>query len=166
MIRRHLAAVLAGAIALAATVLPARADGQLGASELVAPAPPPGVQTMAIYGNLTNVGDAPVVLAGVEAAGFASAMLHQTVTTNDVVTMRHVATLEIAPGETVALAPGALHIMLMGPTAPVAPGEMVSGVFRLGDGSAVTFEAAVTGPKAMEMHERGKSMSHPVGGAS
>ena len=93
-------------------------------------------------------------------------MLHETVTTNDVVTMRHLMTLEIAPGETVALAPGSFHVMLMGPTGAVAPGGTVSGVFRLGDGSAVIFEATVTGPKAMDMHHGHKGMSHKADGAS
>ena len=56
--------------------------------------------------------------------------------------------------------------MLTSPTGAVTAGETVSGVFRLGDGSAVTFEAIVTGPKAMDMHHGHKGMSHKADGAS
>lgn len=169
-LRRLIATTGSLALVLAAAALPAAsAEKSLTVSHMVAPAPPPGVGTMAIYGTLHNEGDAPLVLTGVEAAGFASAMLHETVTTNGIVTMRHRMKVEIGPGETVEFAPGGTHIMLMNPTGAVAPGETIAGVLRLGDGSAVTFEAAVTGKAPMDMHEGHKGhegMAHKADGAS
>ena len=40
--------------------------------------------------------------------------------------MRQVKTLEIAPGETVALKPGGLHLMLIGLKRPLQDGEEIS----------------------------------------
>ncbi len=160
------AASLALVLAAAASPAASAEKSPLTASHMVAPAPPPGVNTMAIYGTLHNEGDAPLVLTGIEAAGFASAMLHETVTTDGIVTMRHRMAIEIGPGETVAFAPGGIHIMLMNPTGAVAPGETIAGVLRLGDGSAVIFEATITGKAPMEMRKGHEGMAHKADGAS
>lgn len=162
---RRLIAAAVALLALAAAT-PSAAEPALVATGFSAPAPPPGVQTMAIYGSLANAGDAPLTVTGIEAAGFASAMIHETVTTNGVVTMRHRMSLPIAPGETVVFAPGGFHIMLMGPTAPVPAGATISGVFRMEDGSAVTFEASVTAPGTMDMRKGHGGMSHGTDGST
>ncbi|HMM76396.1 MAG TPA: copper chaperone PCu(A)C [Gammaproteobacteria bacterium] len=79
--------------------------------------PPPGANAVAAYMTLANHGDETLVLDALTSPGFAHGMLHETVAQDGRVRMRHVPRLSLAPGERVQLAPGALHGMLMQPTA-------------------------------------------------
>ncbi len=76
---------------------------------------PPDAAMMAGYGVLHNVGDAPVVVTGVESADFASATLHKSTNSNGMEHMQPLDELTIAPGQRVTFAPGGNHIMLMQP---------------------------------------------------
>ncbi len=76
---------------------------------------PPGATMLAGYGTLHNIGDAPVVVTGVESADFGSASLHKSQNNNGVEHMQPLGDLQIAPGARVAFAPGGNHIMLMQP---------------------------------------------------
>lgn len=76
---------------------------------------PSGAAMMAGYGVLHNVGDAPVVVTGVESADFASAALHKSTNRNGMEHMQPLDELTITPGQRVTFAPGGNHIMLMQP---------------------------------------------------
>ncbi len=65
------------------------------------------------YMDITNTGDVPDRLTGVE-ADFPRVMLHTTEMSGGIARMSHVEAIDIAPGETVSLAPGGHHIMFMG----------------------------------------------------
>jgi hypothetical protein len=86
---------------------------------------PPGATMLAGYGTLHNVGDAPVVVTGVESADFGSASLHKSVNENGVEHMRALGDLQIAPGQRVAFTPGGNHIMLMQPKKELRRDESV-----------------------------------------
>ena len=51
--------------------------------------------------------------------------------------------LVIEAGATVRLAPGGLHLMMMGPRQPTRPGEIHRVVLELGDGSTQQIDMAV-----------------------
>ena len=65
------------------------------------------------YMTITNLGDTADRLLEVR-AGFAHVSLHQTMEADGVARMLPAGAVEIAPGETLALEPGGLHVMFMG----------------------------------------------------
>jgi periplasmic copper chaperone A len=103
----------------------------------------PGSDVAAAYLTLRNTGAAPVVVVGVSSPRAAEAMIHETTLANGQYTMRAHPQLRIAPGETVQLAPGGLHIMLHGLGRPLIPGEEVPLLLRLEDGGTVSVSARV-----------------------
>jgi len=123
-------------ILLLLAVPPARAAG-LDAGEVWARASIPGTGTAAVYGSFTNHGDDPVVVRSVSTAVAASAMLHESVMEGDMMKMKHLPSLTIAPGTTVRLEPGGMHIMLMGLKRQLRPGDRFPMTLGLGDGSTV-----------------------------
>jgi len=95
--------------------------------------PPPGAGAVAAYMTLSNAGNAPLVIDAFSSPAFAHGMLHETRQEDGRVRMRHVASLPLAPGERVALAPGALHGMLMQPRGALPQaGERVEVVLGCG----------------------------------
>jgi hypothetical protein len=73
----------------------------------------PSAMSGAGYFTVTNTGDQADRLLSVE-ADFPRVMIHDTKVTDGVATMFHIDAVTIAPGETVALTPGAKHVMFMG----------------------------------------------------
>lgn len=97
---------------------------------------PPGAMMLAGYVTLTNSGDAVAELASVHSAAFGSVEVHRTEVVDGISRMRAVPELRIAPGESVTLSPGGMHLMLMQPAAPL--GEHADIVFDWRDGSRST----------------------------
>ncbi len=116
------AALLLGTAALAHEV-------KIGDLEIIPPtipAPAATAQSAAGYIAISNDGTTPDRLIGVEVSGVAEASLHISETdANGVATMRALDGVDIPAGDTAVLEPGAMHIMLMGLTAPLAAGDMV-----------------------------------------
>ena len=79
------------------------------------PPAPPGAQVLAVYATIVAQRDD--TLLSVTTPFAREAQLHSTVEENGMMKMRHVAQLPVKAGETVQLAPGGLHLMLMGPDA-------------------------------------------------
>ena len=84
-------------------------------------ATPPGAGAAAIYGVMVNKGDQPLALSKITSPLATRVMVHETWLDQDMMRMRH-ATLKLAPGQELTLAPGGLHIMLMGMKEPLLPG--------------------------------------------
>lgn len=97
----------------------------------------------AAYLTLHNAGTQPVVVTGVRSARAAQAMIHETTIAHGQAAMRAHEQLSIAPGDTVRLAPGGLHIMLQGLAPPLAVGDEVPLELRLAGGAALTVTARV-----------------------
>ncbi|MEF3046432.1 copper uptake system-associated protein [Pseudotabrizicola sp. L79] len=90
------------------------------------PAPAGRAQVAAGYMAISNEGDHPDSLIGVEVGFAAKAMLHTTdFSAEGVASMKHVQALEIPANDTVVLEPGGYHIMLMGLTQPLIVGDML-----------------------------------------
>jgi periplasmic copper chaperone A len=86
----------------------------------------PAAKAGAAYFTIRNEAATPDKLTGVATDAAQSAMLHENVEENGVVSMRHLMELPIAPKETVSLGPKKLHVMLMGLKAPLKKGEHIS----------------------------------------
>ena len=76
--------------------------------------PPPGANAAA-YMTLHNGGSSAQRLLGARTAAAERVELHRSVVENGVARMEPVEALEIGPGETIELAPGGLHWMLIRP---------------------------------------------------
>lgn len=96
------------------------------------------------FGSVVNTG--PAELTVVSAASEAARMveLHETVTVNGATVMRPRADgFTVPAGGTLTLEPGGSHLMLMGLTRPLLPGETVTVTLTLSSGATVPFTALV-----------------------
>jgi copper(I)-binding protein len=125
---------LAAALSLAASPALSAQDAWIRAT--------PGVDVAAAYLTLHNGGTQPVVVSGVRSVDAAAAMIHATTLVNGQSMMRPYE-LRIAPGETVRLAPGGVHIMLQGLKRPLAAGNEVPLVLLLQGGGSLAVTARV-----------------------
>jgi periplasmic copper chaperone A len=103
----------------------------------------PGSPMAAAYLTLHNRGSQPLVVTGVSSPRLASAMIHETQLNNGQASMRAHPQLRIAPGETVQLAPGGLHLMLEQTSRPLAIGEAVVLTLSLQGGATLAVTARV-----------------------
>lgn len=76
-------------------------------------AAPPGAAMLAGYATLRNTGDSPVIVTGAISPDFGDVSLHESVNENGVERMRALGDVVVAPGASVAFAPGGKHFMLM-----------------------------------------------------
>ncbi len=110
----------AGAAAGPAAASPATAAG-IEVLSAVAPAPPPGAPTMAVYLQLRNHGARPDALLAVQTPIAGEAMVHEQKLDGGMMRMRMLARLELPAGVTVAMHAGGTHVMLAAlSSAPVA----------------------------------------------
>ena len=108
----------------------------------------PGSAVAAAYMTLHNGGKQPVRVIGVRSALAGHAMIHETRLENGVSTMRPHEPLEIAPGASVELKPGGLHVMLHDLAHPLAVDEPVPLELLLDGGGRVEVRARVRPPGA------------------
>lgn len=109
-------------------------------------ATPPGAKIGAGYVAVTNTGTEPDRLIGGSTAVSQGFELHESQVTDGVARMRPLEEgLEIAPGQTVTLAPGGTHAMLTGLSAPIRQGEPFKGTLVFEKAGPVEVEFAVEG---------------------
>jgi len=139
------------------------------AMPLAAFAQPPGIQVDhvwsraalaghdgAVYLTITDTGP-PDTLTGVTTPVAAMAGLHQSINDNGVMKMRPVASLPIAQGKSVTLAPGGYHIMLMELKQPLKEGDSFPVTLSFAKAGQVTATATVAkaGAAAMPAMDHG-----------
>lgn len=92
----------------------------------------------AVFGTVTNSADRDITITAANSDAASAVELHEVV--DDV--MRPVeGGLTVAAGESLMLQPGGYHLMLMGITAPIVPGDEIAVTLTLSDGSTVGFTA-------------------------
>jgi hypothetical protein len=128
MVSRRFAKVLAGfglAGALLAGAASAQAEdykaGQIEISQVWAR--PSTVGNGAAYFQLTNQGTSGDALNAVESPVADKAELHTMTMDGNVMRMRKVPSLALPAGKSVSVAPGGLHVMLIGLKKPLVEGE-------------------------------------------
>lgn len=87
----------------------------LVASNVEITAPMPGATVWAGYMVLTNNSGTDILIDSVSSPQFGAVELHETAVENGVARMRPVSELLIRPGQSVQLARGGLHLMMMQP---------------------------------------------------
>jgi copper(I)-binding protein len=129
---------------------------KLGALEIGHPwarATPPTAPAGGGYLTIKNTGTTPDRLVEVRSPAASSAQVHEMKMEGNVMRMRELAGgLEIAPGATVALAPGGLHLMLMGLKAPFKQGEKVPLTLVFEKAGSIDVELAITAMGATPTH--------------
>jgi periplasmic copper chaperone A len=103
----------------------------------------PGSGMAAAYMTLHNSGAQAITVSAVQTSAAADSMIHETSTENGMSRMRAHEQLVIAPGATIKLQPGALHVMLHDLTRPLDAGQAISLVLKLQDGRTVNVTARV-----------------------
>ncbi|MEM7034843.1 MAG: copper chaperone PCu(A)C [Chloroflexota bacterium] len=107
----------------------------------------------AIYFQVMNGGESDDVLVSVEGDIANTLEIHETtMNENDVMQMTPLTTLGIPANETVALEPGGKHIMLLGLTKDLTPGETID--------LTLNFEKAGAMPITVEIREGSGGESH------
>lgn len=101
------------------------------------------------YMTLRNAGAEPVVVTGLRTDLAMMPMIHATSTDAQGVTrMLHMEAVEIPAGETVALEPGGLHVMLMDLQRPMVEGESYTLAVIFADRTEATVEVPILGMAA------------------
>jgi copper(I)-binding protein len=120
-------------------------DYKAGAVAVLHPwtrATPPNAQTAGAYLKLRNDGGTEDALVDVRSAIADKVEIHSMSMDGDIMRMRPVgkAGVVVKPGETVALAPGGVHIMMVGLKHPLTEGDRVPMTLTFRSGATVTVD--------------------------
>ena len=149
----------AGATSDAPSGLPS--DSQLSFSPMQMRATAPGMPSSAAYVSIANHGDAADRLIAAKTMVARRVEIHSMEMDNDVMRMRAVdGGLPIAAGEAVHLAPGGLHIMLMGLTTQLAADNQHEITLVFKKAGEITVTATVKRPADIAPTMPGDNMSH------
>jgi copper(I)-binding protein len=124
------------------------------------PPPPAGIQifdvwarpapqsggTTAVYFRIVNRGDQADRLVGGRAVGAEALEIHETTMEGDMAHMAPLAGIDVPAGATVEIAPGGFHLMLLGLTNPLEPGDHVALTLAFEQAGEIEVEAEVRQP--------------------
>lgn len=137
--------------------------GGIAVKDAWSPKAPPAATVHAAFFTIANHGDRARSLIAVSAAGYAMARIHESRLSGGVMTMSAVDQIDIAPGAEITFQPGGLHVMLMKPTGPRAPGDAVIVTLGFADGEAVPVSVPVS--MSVPVSEAVKQMKMTHGGS-
>ncbi|AWZ01083.1 copper chaperone PCu(A)C [Rhodobiaceae bacterium] len=138
-------AVAAALITVGALAALARAaEPEIGLSDAWARPTLGAGRTTAAYVTITNMGTNADRLTAVDAPGAGSVEIHTAGMENGVMRMRRLEGLDIPAGETVAMAPGGYHIMIIDVEEPVQTGSTVPLTLTFETSGNVTIDATVS----------------------
>ncbi|MTW20268.1 copper chaperone PCu(A)C [Allochromatium palmeri] len=116
---------------------------------------PPGQPNSAAFMSLHNAGAEDRALIGAESPAAEVVELHTHVEEDGMMRMRRIEQIAVPAGETTTLAPGGLHIMLIGLKSDLQPGQTVELTLIQDDGERLAIQAPVR--RIEPMHS---SMNH------
>jgi len=109
------------------------------------------------YLSITNNGTEPEVLTGASSPAAASVQFHQTTISDGMARMRPLTEVTIAPGATVKLEPGAIHLMLVDLKAPLVAGKSVPLTLEFRNAGNITVQLTIDAPDAPPAAKRAVS---------
>jgi len=101
-------------------------------------------RTTAAYLTITNSGTAADRLVAAEIPYAGSVEIHTAGMEDGIMRMRRLEGLDIAPGTTVHLAPGGIHIMVIGLSEPIKSGDEVPLTLTFEEAGSLTIIATVS----------------------
>lgn len=104
---------------------------------------PPGAPTTAAFMTLQNSGDSPVRLISATNSITEHTELHNHVNMDGVMQMRQIDSIEVPANGDIRLAPGGLHLMMIGLQSPISNGDNVSLSLTFDNGETLEFSAPV-----------------------
>ncbi len=119
----------------------------------------PGIPMGVAYLSITNNGTEPDALIGASSPDAASVQFHQTTISEGMARMRPLGEVPIAPGATVKIGPGGIHLMLVDLKAPLEAGKLVPLVLEFRKAGKITVELAVESRDAPPAAENALSES-------
>lgn len=138
---KHLSVLIAAALAAVMTLPASAAELEVHDPSVVLA--PPGAYATAAFMELQNAGEVPVNVIGADAPGFESVELHRSFNEDGMHRMVRQDRIQVQAGESVSLAPGGLHIMLIGPEQAPTEGQRIPIELRFDDGTTQTVDAVV-----------------------
>lgn len=147
-------ALLAAGLALSLSTL-ALAD-TIEVQDAYVRAVPPGQPNSAAFMRITNHGSEDRALLAAQSNAAEVVELHTHRMEDGMMQMRRVDQIDLPAGGTVVLQPGGLHVMLIGLTEPLAPGDEVSLTLGFDQGGEQTLSLPVEriDPSTMPMHQQ------------
>ena len=109
---------------------------------------PPMVKNGAAYMTLVNTGAETDRLLSASGEVAETIELHTHLLENNVMKMRKVDAIEVAPGEPTALKPGGLHVMLLGLKKPLVAGQTFPLTLKFEKAGEVPVQVMVRGKDA------------------
>lgn len=104
---------------------------------------PPTVSVLAAYATIQNTSNEVQTVILIRSPLFSKVELHLSKVVNEMVTMVKQDSLTIPAQESIELSPGAYHLMLFNPKAPLKAGDATTITFTFSDGTSNTVEATV-----------------------
>jgi len=98
---------------------------------------PPVAQTSAAFMQLSNPSGVPVTIVAASSPVAERTELHDHIRDGEIMRMRKIESLEIPAGGRLRLAPGGLHMMLIGLLRPLVEGQQVDLELMTGDGDRI-----------------------------
>jgi hypothetical protein len=123
----------------------------------------PAARSGAAYVSFRNNGAAADRLVAVATTAARSTELHRSFMEGDVMRMEPVPGIDIAPGATLEMAPGGIHIMFMGLAAPLREGTTVDLVVTFSHAGTMAVTVPVAG-KSAGGHDHDAGGSDATGG--
>jgi hypothetical protein len=117
----------------------------------------PAASAGTVYLTISNTGTEEDRLIAVSSPVAEMAHLHRSIQVNGATSMVMVQAVDVPAGESVALEPGGLHIMLMGMKSPLKKGGMVALVLTFAKAGEVKLEVPVAGVAATAPDQAGSS---------
>jgi len=103
----------------------------------------PGMPMGVAYLSITNNGKTADALVAASSPAAARVEFHKTTLADGMARMRPLTEIAIAPGATVKVEPGGIHLMLVDLKAPLEPGKSVSLVLEFRVAGKITVELSV-----------------------
>ncbi|MBU0499811.1 MAG: copper chaperone PCu(A)C [Gammaproteobacteria bacterium] len=119
---------------------------------------PPGMANSAAFMQLNNGDKGDHALVAAESPVAQTVELHTHVQEGGMMMMRKIEKIDLPAGQTVALQPGGLHVMLIGLVKELKPGDQVELTLVYEDGSKSRVSAPVKMIQGMQMQH--KAMQH------
>ena len=144
--------VTASLLALIPAATWAAGGSAVTVSDAYARAVPPGQPNSAVFMTLTNPSNQARALVAATSPAAQTVELHTHTNDNGVMRMRRIERIEVPAGGNVQLAPGGLHVMLIGLTGNLAPGDEVALDLSFDDGTQTQVQAPVRTIEPMKAH--------------